>query len=176
VKPSRALVAALLAVTAGCSDIIEPALSGNLSFSHSGAITGTFSASGSVLVANPDAATWAAAERDDANQAIDIVAHVAHPSNTSDDIVVHFPQLTPGTVTVANGANVVMTFGRTTAGTAAWTCGLASGSVVVTSVSNTRVRGSFSGSGACVPASGNPATFSAANGSFDVPLADIAGQ
>jgi hypothetical protein len=118
---SHVLLGALLAIAAGCGDGTGPGpLSGSLSFSHSGATTGTFSASGSVFVADPEAATWATGVRDDANQLIAIAANIAHPSSTFDDVVIDFPQLMPGTVTIANGAQVVITFGRTQSGTAAW--------------------------------------------------------
>ena len=174
-KPSRILIGALLAVTAGCGDGTGPGgVSGSVSFSHSGASTGTFSASGSVLVADPQAATWAAGTRDDASQSIDVEGYVAHPSSTHDYVHLHFPQLTPGTVTIANGAAVDIAFGQPQAGTATWYCFLTSGSVVVTSLSSARVRGSFSGSGICLPAaSGSPVAFTVTNGSFDVPLVDI---
>jgi len=173
-KSSRVFVGVLLAAAAGCGDGTGPgALNGSLSFSHSGATSGTFTASGSVLVADPEAATWAAGARDDANESIAIAANIARPSNTFDDIIIDFPQLTPGTVTVANGAHVVITFGQTQSGSATWFCDLTAGSVVVTSVSSSRVRGSFSGTGDCLGATGGPVSFTVTNGSFDVPLIDI---
>jgi hypothetical protein len=174
VKTPRLVLGVLLMAAASCSESTGlGALSGDLSFSHSGATSGTFDASGSVLVPDPNAATWAAAARDDAAQSIAIAAHIARPSNTSDEIAIDFPQLTPGTVTVANGAGVTITFGRPQTGAAAWSCALASGSVVVTSLSSTRIRGTFSGSGGCVSATGSPAAFTVTNGSFDAPLVDV---
>jgi hypothetical protein len=174
VKPFRLFLGALLVTVAGCSDSTGlGALSGDLSFSHSGATSGTFNASGSVLVTDPNTATWAAAARDNSAQSIAIAAHIARPSNTSDEIAIDFPQLTPGTVTVANGAGVGITFGRPQTGNPAWSCALASGSVTVTSVSSTRISGTFSGSGGCVSASGSPAAFTVTNGSFDAPLVDV---
>ena len=173
-KASHLSLGVLLIASISCSDSTGVgALSGDLSFSHSGATSGTFNASGSVLVADPSVATWAAAARDDAAQSIGIAAHIARPSNTSDEIAIDFPQLTPGTVTVANGAGVGITFGRPQSGAAAWTCALASGSVVVTSLSSTRIRGTFSGSGGCVSASGSPAAFTVTSGSFDSPLVNL---
>jgi hypothetical protein len=166
------LLGALLTVATACSDSTGPgSLSGSLSFSYSGATSGTFDAAGSPLGADdPFGATWAAAIRDDANQTIDVAANIARPSNTSDNAVVHFPQLTPGTVTIANGAQVPVTFGRTQSGTVDRSCSLTSGSVVVTSVSGIRARGTFSGTGTCVGTTGGPAAFTVTNGSFDVPL------
>jgi hypothetical protein len=168
---SRILLVVLLAIAAGCGDGTGlGGLSGSLSFSHSGATTGTFSASGSVLTQDPEAGTWAAGARDDANQMIAIAANIGRPSNTFDDIVIDFPQLTPGSVTMANGAHVVITFGQTQSGTATWFCDLTSGSVVVTSLSDGRARGTFSGTGSCLPATGGPVAFTVTNGSFDVPV------
>jgi hypothetical protein len=167
---SRVLLAVLLAIAAGCGDGTGPGgLTGSLSFSHSGATTGTFSASGSLLTEDPQTGTWAAAARDDANQMIAIAANVGRP-DTFDDTVIDFPQLTPGSVTIANGARVVITFGQTQSGTATWFCDLTSGSVVVTSLSGGRARGTFSGTGSCLPATGGPVAFTVTNGSFDVPL------
>jgi hypothetical protein len=167
---SRLLIGALLAIAAGCGDGTGPgSLTGNLSFSHSGATTGTFSASGSLLTEDPLTGTWAAAARDDANQMVAIAANVGRP-NSFDDIVIDFPQLTPGSVTIANGAQVLITFGQTESGTVTWSCDLTSGSVVVTSLSDGRARGTFSGTGSCLPASGSPVGFTVTNGSFDVPL------
>jgi hypothetical protein len=174
VKPSRILIGGLLAVTAGCGDGTGPGgVSGSVSFSHSGATTGTFSASGSVLVADPQTATWAAGTRNDASQSIDVEGYVAHPSSTHDYVHVHFPQLTAGTVTVANDATVSIVFGQPQTGAATWYCTLTSGSVVLTSLSSARVRGSFSGSGSCLPSTGSPVAFTVTDGSFDVPLVDI---
>jgi hypothetical protein len=176
VKKSRAFVGALLVLTAGCGDGTGPGgVSGSVSFSHSGAITGTFSAFGSVLVPDAQNATWAAGTRHDASQSIDIEGYVAHPSSTHDYVAVYFPQVTPGTVTLANGASIDVIFGQAQTGPATWFCILTSGSVVVTSLSSNRVRGSFSGSGNCLPASGNPVAFTVTNGSFDVPLVYIPG-
>jgi hypothetical protein len=173
-KAHRLLVGALLVAAAGCSDSNSPfGLNGSLSFSHTGATTGTFNASGSLLVLDPQAATWAAGARDDANQSIGIVANVARTSTTFDDIVIDFPQLTTGTVTVANGAAVAIAFGQTTTGTAQWICGLTSGSVTVSSISGSRVRGSFSGAGTCLASTGGPVAFTVSNGDFDVPLLDV---
>jgi hypothetical protein len=82
-----------------------------------------------------------------------------------------------GDVTRALGINSQgsITFGQPQSGAAAWHCALTSGSVVVTSLSSARVRGSFSGSGSCLPSTGSPVAFTVTNGSFDVPLVDIAG-
>jgi hypothetical protein len=176
-KTSRMLVAALLVVAAGCGDGTGPfGINGTLSFSHSGATTGTFNASGSVLVINPDAATWAAGARDEATQSIAIAANVAQSGSTFDNVVIDFPQVDAGTVAIgagANNANVAISFDMTASGSAAWVCGLTSGSVVVSSVSGSRVRGSFSGSGTCLPNGGAPVAFAVSNGSFDVPLLDV---
>jgi hypothetical protein len=168
---SRILLAVLLAIAAGCGDGTGlGSLHGSVSFSHSGATTGTFSASGSILEEDPQTGTWAAGARDDANQLIAIAANVGRSSNTFDDIVVDFPQVTTGTVTIANGARVVISFGQTQSGTATWFCELTSGSVVMTSLSGGRARGTFSGNGSCLPATGGPVAFTVTNGSFDVPL------
>lgn len=172
---SRAFLAALLTVMAACSDSTGlGGLNGSLSFSHSGATIGTFSASGSVLAADPMTVDWAAGARDDQTQSIAISAHIPRANDTFDDVVIDFPQLTTGTIAIANnGAHVAVVFGDSQSGTPTWSCNLTSGSVVVTSVSSSRARGSFSGTGTCFGGSGAPAAFTVTNGSFDVPLVDI---
>lgn len=173
-KTFRVFVAGVLAVATACSDISGPgALSGNLSFSHSGATSGTFSASGSVLAADPQAVDWAAGVRDDQSQSIAIAAHIPRANNTSDEVAIEFPQLTTGTVNIANnGAHVAMAFGQPQSGTPTWSCALTSGSVVLTSLSSTRASGSFSGTGTCTGSTGGPTAFTVTEGSFDVPLVD----
>jgi hypothetical protein len=175
VKPIRVLFAASLAVAASCSDSTGTSgLNGTLSFSHSGATSGNFNASGSAVVANPGTSEWAAAGRDDLDQSITIVANIPRGSNTADNVLVYFPQLTTGTVTIAQGSEVLIAFGINSSGTSAtWSCELDAGSVVVTSVSNNRVQGSFSGTGDCFATTGGPVAFTVTNGSFNVPMLDI---
>ena len=164
------MIGALLAVVAACGDGTGPGgLSGSLSFSYSGVTSGTFSASGSVGVLDPFGSTWAAGVRDETNQSLSVAANVARPSDRSDDAVIAFPQLTPGTVTIANGAGIAITFGMTQSGTATWACDVTSGSVTVTTLSGTRARGTFSGTGTCFNDSGASGAFTVTNGTFDVP-------
>jgi hypothetical protein len=172
VKTSPFLLGALLIVATSCSDSTGPdAFGGSLSFSYSGATSGTFNASGSILAEDPLASTWAVGTRDEENEILTVAANFARSSNSFDDIVIDLPQLTTGTVTVANGATIVMTFARNASGTtAAWDCALTSGSVTVTSLSGTRGRGSFAGTGSCFPPTGAPVAFTVTNGSFDVSL------
>jgi hypothetical protein len=170
VKPSRLFLGALLTVATACGDSTGPTgFNGSLSFSHSGATSGTFNASGSAFVGDPFGATWAAAVRDDANQSIAIAANLVRSSTTSDNVAIEFPQVSTGSVAIANGSQVAIVFGRTQSGAAAWSCDLTSGTVVVTSLSSTRARGSFSGTGSCLAATGGPVAFTVTNGSFDVP-------
>jgi hypothetical protein len=167
--PSRLLLGALLTLAASCGDGTGPGSpSGSVSFSHSGATSGTFTASGSVSVADPDRATWAFAERDDANQTITVMANVARPSDVVDNTIVVFPQLTAGTATIPNQASVAINFGQTPSGIRTWSCTLSSGTVVVTSVSDTRARGTFAGTGHCLGLA-VLAEFTVTSGSFDVP-------
>jgi hypothetical protein len=164
---------ALLAVVAGCSDGTGPGrFGGTLSFNHSGATSGTFSASGSLLEGDPQTTNWVAGVRDEVAEAIAIAARVARPGEV-DDIVIDFPQVGPGTVTIANGAGIIVAFGQTESGDVEWSCTLTSGSVTVASVTNERARGTFSGSGSCVSETGASAAFTVTNGTFDAPLVDV---
>jgi hypothetical protein len=171
VKPSRLLVGALLTVATACGDSTGPGgLNGRVSFSYSGATSGTFDASGSILEGDPLRSTWAAGARDDENESLAVAANLARSETTTDDVVIDFPQLATGTVTVANGARVAISFGYTQTGIPTWSCDLTSGSVTVTTLSGTRARGSFSGTGTCVNSNGTSGAFTVSNGSFDVPV------
>jgi hypothetical protein len=170
VKPSRLFLGVLLTVATACGDSTGPGgMSGSLSFSHSGATSGTFSASGSILVPDPMAATWAAAVRDDANQTLSVAANVVRPSNILDVVAIDLPRLMTGTFAIPNEARVAINFGQTQSGARTWGCNLTSGSVIVTAFSGVRALGTFSGAGSCLGATGLVA-FTVADGSFDVPV------
>jgi hypothetical protein len=168
---SRAFLAALIAAATGCGDSTGPGpRTGSLSFAHSGAVAGTYSASGSILgTSDPRAATWAAGSPDDANQAIDVMASTPRPSNTIDHVIIQVPAST-GSVAIGDGAVVAIAFGQAPGGAATWTCTLGSGTVVVASLSGDRVIGSFSGTGSCLGSSTGLVAFTVTDGSFDVPL------
>jgi hypothetical protein len=171
VKPSRVFLAALLPAVTGCGDGTGPSgMNGRLSFSYSGATSGTFDASGSIFSADPFGSTWAAGARDEANETLAIAANLARTSNSFDNVVIDFPQLTPGTVTIANDAHVAVALGQPQTGLPTWSCDLTSGSVTVTFLTDSRARGSFSGTGVCFNGAGTSGAFMVTNGSFDVPV------
>jgi hypothetical protein len=169
----RVLMVASVGVAMSCGDSTSPgSVSGSLSFTHSGAISGTFNASGSVLVADPEAVQWAAASRDNTNDGIDISARIPRASNTNDNILIFFPQQTTGSVDAGTEAIVIIGFGVNESGSATWLCGLDAGTVTVATISSTRVTGTFSGTGDCIASGGGAAAFTVTNGSFNVPLID----
>ncbi len=166
---TRALLAASLALVTGCDDASGPGLlNGTLSFSHAGVVSGAFNASGSALVADPENSEWAVAARDESIGDILISARIPRGGGTSDEIFMVFPQLDAGTVTIALGSVIVVSFGEGTSAT--WTCNLTVGRIVVTSVANDRARGTFSGSGGCTETGGATGDLTVTGGEFDVPL------
>lgn len=176
-----ALVAAL-GFTASCGDDDPLNLNGSVSFNHSGSVTGTFSAIGRLpLIPDISAAAWAAGTRDDQNQAVFITAIVPRSGNRYDNVVVVSPRLTPGSNNVAPILNcagvstcafVTVNFGVSQADDTDFTlsCFLETGSVVLSSISQNRAAGSFSGTGECTTPTGTVTVFTITNGSFDVPL------
>src|SRR5688500_18916990 len=78
VKPSRVFLTALLPVVTYCGVGSGPSgMNGRLSFSYSGATSGTFDASGSIFSADPFGSTWAAGARDEANETLAVAANLA---------------------------------------------------------------------------------------------------
>lgn len=180
----RLLVGVGLALMACKSDSTTAPIvvaSGSLSFSYTGAGgAATYSASGSAPASRTSSygtAPWAAGTSDAATQIIDAIAVVPKTSTTWDFAVVSIGRLTVGSSTINSSCTatqctgVTIAFGTTQNSTSfQFVCSLASGTVAITSVSSTRVVGTFSGSGTCVTLTGASSAFTVTNGSFDVPL------
>ena len=176
--------ACLLALT-GCGDkTTEPsALSGTMSVTFTGAGGGTFSASG-IPPANPDisnsTANWAAGYVDTPGNQSSAAGVQLRPGAHYNSVILIMDRVTTGTATVDPGCNDIEATDCTGAflivngnvgdeGSFEFFCGLLTGSVVITEVGSTRMKGTFSGSGECVDESLNVTSFTMTGGSFDVP-------
>jgi hypothetical protein len=174
-------ISSLLALVAGCSDSTSPAakVTGSFSFTYSGtAATGSFSASGSAPTGGTLGATaFAHGYRVATESHFGVVGVVPRSGQTHDFTVLFAPNTGPGTTTIAECqtestcSGLLIVFGSSNSGdTFTLLCGLDAGSITVTELSNTRAKGTFSGSGECFGPSGTVQSFTVTGGTFDVPV------
>lgn len=183
------LVVALSVVVVGCGvETTSPSTlgaPGSLTFAYTSVIgTGTYFATGAAPADrawNFGSTPWAVAKRDNVNQSIDASASVPTTNATWDYTIVRVSRATVGSNTISNPLNrgctalctsVTILFGSTqTAATAQLVCFLSSGTVALTSVSDTHAVGTFSGRGSCVNQAGtSTSVFTVTNGTFDVDI------
>mgnify|MGYP003580820456 CR=1 FL=1 len=178
------LVAVLAALT-GCSDSTSPVVgfNGAGSFTYTGAGGGTHSASGdftAVTAANLYAEDWAYGVRSDAEVVTGVFSNQPRTTTTHDMMVIGINRVTAGSSSISAECEpevdeactgFVFYRGQSNAfGTFEHVCILTSGSVNITSISNSRMVGTFSGSGFCFDNEQNEDSFTVTNGSFDVAL------
>ncbi len=174
----------ILAATA-CGDDGPTAntnLSGSMSFTYSGAGGGTFNASGAAptVAASIGNQSFAAGVRDDAESAIGIFGVRARGGGRYDNVIVAIDRMTVGTVSVEAGCDPDA--GESCSGIVFLTnvseadqdfdffCVATTGSLAITSINNSRVIGTFTGSGECFNANAVTSSFTITNGTFDVAL------
>jgi hypothetical protein len=173
-----ALAVAISAATAACGDDENSGLNGSLSFNHSGAISGSFSAVGRFpLFGEFGTSAWAMGSRDDQNDVIGVIAVSPGETGRYDMIVLAVPRVAPGSATIdancsgAACAVVSIEFGLSEDDSDfSHLCFLDAGTVSISSISDTRVSGSFSGTGTCTDDTGATTSFGVTSGSFNVPL------
>lgn len=181
----RLLLAASLALIVGCGkDSTGPTgLNGQMGFTFSGALSGTFNVTGQ-MPTNPSAletSSWAAGDVQTSGSDAGIIAVATTPRTASshDYAIITVNRTTAGSDTIdpSNCATVVCTeviavFGVTNGSGASWLqdCVLLSGSITVTEVTSSRIRGTFSGDGECTTPTATSTSFTITNGTFDVPI------
>lgn len=186
----RAVIAVSALVLAGCGDSTSPDAS-TFSFTYTGAGSANarpFSATGDVppnLSASGTLGTsaWAAGAFDPASNFTFVAGVIPKSSTTYDFAAVGIARKTVGTSTIDSscGLDVETTeectgflvfFGFQPDGDASdYDCFLTTGSVSITSVSDDRVAGTFSGAGTCFNGTtGFESPFSITNGAFNVGL------
>lgn len=164
-----------------CSESSAPEVRGSVVFTYTGAGGGTFSASGGApsFTAPSTETSWAVGFVQAGE------THVAGSSPRTagrvDLAVLRFERTTPGAESIdptcnidgdasCTGMELYLNFNGN-GDTGDFFCGLTSGSIVLSEVSSSRARGTFSGSGACVAGTGGSTTaFSVSSGTFDVAL------
>lgn len=168
---------ALLASCGGDGPTTVTGFNGALSFTYSGANSGTFSASGSVpTTANGQFTNaWAAAQASSTSEMF--VAAVSPRSSTTHDIVGIFIQRnTVGSVTINSTCNVNcnsvdLAIGVANNGsTFTADCFLTAGTIAITEKTSSRMKGTFSGTGTCSSSVGSTGSFTATGGTFDVAI------
>ena len=182
---TRCLALLPLAVVLGaCGDGSGPGnLSGSMSFAYTGAGGGTFNVSGAAptLSANIGASSWAAGHRDDAATQLGVFGIRARSGGRYDMFVVGISRLTVGSVSVeadcdpdlgeACSGFVFLTNVSDTDQNYDFLCIPTTGTLAITSISDTRARGSFTGSGNCIDGATDAiSSFTVSNGAFDVAL------
>jgi hypothetical protein len=182
----RSLVALSAIALAGCGDSTKPDAS-TLSFSYTGAGAAnatTFSVTGEIPPDIQNAQTvgtvpWVAAGVDASTNYSTIIGVIPKTSTVLDLFVLGLTRKTVGTSPIdavcddesTNCTGVFLFLGFNQNGdTYQYFCGLTSGSVSITSITDARVAGTFSGSGYCENAAFVETPFTISNGQFNVAI------
>lgn len=173
-----ALVSCALALAA-CDSPSDPEPMSLVAFNYAGPVAGAYRAEGGLrggTSALNQTGTLAGRE----GAAVAMVAVVRRGENRADWLTISLPRLTPGSLPISTGcipatecAQVAVTFGLTNfqGPVADHTCVLASGTIQLAELADTRARGEFSGSGWCLgPDGARVEGFQITGGVFDVPL------
>lgn len=153
--------------------------SGSVSFSFSGGTSGNFNASGAInsTTSADFSRAWAAGVKDASAGTVEIAATTPKAGSTHDLVTMIIPRTTTGSSTIVsscsgqNCAAIAVLFGSQINGSGfSFICDVESGTITIASISNTKVTGSFSGTGHCFTSAGAQSNFTVTNGSFDVPL------
>jgi len=171
-----ACVSIVLLGALACSDSAGPG-HGSLSFAYTGAGGGNFSASGDAAFTT--GTSWAAGFLRTGE------THVGAANPRSgvliDLAILRLERTTPGSESIDPACNIDgstactgMDFYLNFNGdgdTRDFGCALTSGTIVLTEISSSRAKGTFSGTGMCVDGTGGASeAFSVSNGAFDVAL------
>ena len=171
-----ALVGAL-----SCSDSSGPNALGTVTFTYTGGGGGTFGASGNapLLTTPPTGTSWAAGFVDAGET--NVAASRPRSGVLVDLAILRIERTTAGSQSIdpvcdidggtpCTGMTLFLNFNGN-GDTGDFFCALTSGTIVLTEVSSSRARGTFSGTGSCVAGTGGAITaFAVSNGSFDVAL------
>lgn len=174
------LLAASLALLAGCgSDKVTTVtgLNGAVSFTYSGAVSGTYSATGALPSGNFETTTWSAGV---ISQGAVFVESATPASSSSHNFVfIAIPRTTTGSSPIDPECSdnvcgeMFFELGAPNSGSAnpTQTCILDAGTITITEITSSRVKGTFTGTaGTCLSSNQTLGSFTVTNGSFDVAL------
>jgi hypothetical protein len=172
-----ALLAAL-----SCSDSTEPNVFGSLTFSYAGGGGGTFTAQGGApsFGAPSTTVSWAVGYTETGETFV--AASKPRSGQNVDMAILRIQRTSAGSEPIDTGCDedgdvacTVMVLFLNFNGngdTGDFFCTLTSGTIVITEISASRAKGTFSGSGTCVAGTGGAASaFTVTNGAFDVAVA-----
>jgi hypothetical protein len=167
-----------LLVTACGKDATAPVLPvEGMTFGYAGALSGTFSANGAYDSTGTKA--WAIAGRLVGAPYLVLAAVLPRNETSHDAIGIIVPRNTVGTATISTicppegCADFLAVFGRhnTVNNEFLQGCHIVSGTVTIATITDTRVTGSFTGSGTCFSNATGDTAFTVSNGAFDLPIA-----
>lgn len=174
-------VSVLLLAALSCSDSSGPDVGGSVAFTYTGAGGGTFSATGNApnFNAPPVATSWAVGFV--MTGETHVAGSIPRSAGLVDLAILRFERTTVGSESIDPACNIDgsesctgMEFLRNFNGngdTGDFFCALTSGTIVLTEVSSSRARGTFSGSGNCFAGTGGSSSaFTVSNGTFNVAL------
>lgn len=162
-------LSALSALACGSDSTNPPPLSGSLSFNFVvGTSARSFAANGVPSTTWPATTSWAGADAHPTENAFSIDAVMPRSPGVVDEINIYVARNTVGSATI--GESGVSEISVTLTGADVVACLITSGTIEITSVSNTRVAGTFSGAGTCEAVGETPTEFSISNGVFDVAI------
>ena len=182
-KHARALLVAVFALVASCSDS-EPdgfGASGTVTFNLTGVPGGPWNVSGRPPVGQSQAFTtsWSAGLRNDGDGILTIVSNRAQGDDVTDNVLISIPRLTPGTEDIDLSActgNECAEFGLLLGWDLEtddidYSCELTAGSLTISSISSSRAAGTFSGFGTCIDSNFDSFDITVNSGTFDVGIA-----
>lgn len=154
-----------------------------MSFGYSGGISGTFNVSGQMptSISGQETSSWAAGEvvTTGADAGTYVAASTPRDANSHDIAFLQTNRTNAGSSTIdfdnctASVCSTVFFFFGLANGTGSsflQDCYLQTGTIVITEVSATRIKGTFSGAGLCFTPTGTQTSFTVTNGTFDVPI------
>ena len=186
-KHTRLLLAlAVLSVASACGDDgpNDPSnLSGSMAFSFTGAGGGTFNVSGAApaLSANIGSTNWAAGTRDDGANQVGVIGVRTRSGNRYDMMILGISRVTVGSASVQSDCDPDL--GENCSGFVFFTnvadtdedfdflCVATTGTMAISSITDERAQGTFTGGGTCVNGTtGATSSFAVTGGSFDIRL------
>jgi hypothetical protein len=186
VNSRRLLIVTSLSLLAGCgSDKAggPTGLAGQLTFNYSGALSGTFNVTGQMPASQSQMETtsWATGEiiASGADAGTYIIAATPRTASTHDFLYIQANRTNAGTATIdfdnctvdpCSTVFVIFGFQNGTGTGYLQDCYLQTGTITITEVTSTRVKGTFSGAGLCFSSTGTQTAWTVTNGTFDVAL------
>ena len=182
-----ALAAVVLLGVVACSDASGPGIRGTISFAYTGGGGGSFNASGDARTLGaplPTSTSWVLGFVEEGETFIG--ASSPRSGGLVDMVILRIKRTGIGSESIdptcdtdggvsCTGMVLYLNFNGN-GDSADFYCSLTSGAIVLTEVTSSRAKGTFSGNGSCIAGSGGaPAAFAVSGGAFDVALVPAPG-